>query len=343
MKYNYNIFFILFVFTMSQLLESEIDKSKFLESKIEEYETKIYQLWNSLKILTIAYNDSIEEFENLSEIAFNVDNIVIHKFLNCLLSAKKQLIDKLTFMTFSFQDLISELTETQIKRYLQECINFINEECTPELPYDWRVNAPMIPKPIVWIACLMQDPNRATNSYGIKQFLNCERPPDFTQHPIRDHPHTKFYDFELNTQKVIEALGFIFNDIDSDWRRKDLRTDNEVYQDELKLYGSEIQQYKDEYDSKFKLIKSHLDNLGPEYIISKESHRIKSLKYKRMSNYIEQALSILQSNFDSGQLLKLNEYIKFIDDKSETSNEIFQKMISDENHWYESQVKISKV
>lgn len=324
-----------------QLLSDTAEYESLLaKTQIDDHESLIYRHWKSLKIASITYRYFIDNLDMFPHLSNRECNRIMQKFLGNLLSAKKKLTFDITLLIPKLNVLIRKLSDTHIKGYLNDCIQYLNEQMVPEPAYDWRVyDDSMIPKPIIWIACLMLDPRREIDSYGIKDYLNCIRPSDFDKHPIRDHQHTELYGHELNPQKAIEALAFIFNDIDSDWQRKDLRTQDEIYQDEINFYGDDFQHFTNKFEKKVEIIKRHLIELGPDYIKSKEEHRIKFIKYDRMSRYMQQALSLLCSNFTDNEMKQLLLFNDFIDEEANASNQQFQKMIKDEERWYESQTE----
>ena len=262
--------------------------------------------------------------------------IRINIYMYMLQQGEEFLKQKLKDDLSEFDKLMNDLSYEELKEHVGNCIFFLNEQCTPDAVVDWR-EIPR-PTPLYWIWILMK---KSREGYGINEFINGDCPDEFFVHPIRGHPQIELYDNMLNPEKAIEAIGFIFNDLNEDWHKRDFRTVEEIEEDTKQeiefMHGSEDDESYKDSEMRYNRMKARMNERSEDDVKQREYSRLAYNKYKHFSINIKGSIHILKrifkdensSKYASGVILQ-----EMTEEKSNYYGSMFKKYTDEEHGWY---------
>lgn len=299
---------------------------------LNELENKMFNIHQNMITCKISNYYINELFKTIDEKASENVNV----YLYMLKEGEKHLKEELKNNILEFDKLMSDLSDEDLKEHVEECIWFLNEQCVPDAVVDWR-EIPR-PTPLYWMWVLMK---KSPQGYGINEFINGDCPEEFYVHPIREHEKVELYGSILNPEKAREAIGFIFNDIKHDWRKRDFRTEEEVQDDNKReiefLYGDEDDESYKESLIMYDRMKARMDERSEDDKKRKEDYRVNWINCDRASNNINLSVDILKDIFkdnykekyEIGQILG-----RITKSKSEDYNNMLKKYTNEEYAWY---------
>ena len=186
----------------------------------------------------------------LEHIFFYTQEFTDYKIKNntSKMSEYRNLIDNLWPQIKSILDTKSE---DEKMWFIEQCEEFLRIECGPDLVVDWREHPK--PYPMAW-AYILSLKITTPSEYKFENFKNGECLTKFTEHPLKEE------NIQIKYQKMLQAIGYIFNATDGHWQRGyDYMTPEEIEEHERAEreflgtpYNSDDGKYANYYDDDHK-------------------------------------------------------------------------------------------
>ena len=92
--------------------------------------------------------------------------------------------------------------------FIEECESFLHIQCGPPCVMDWRIYPK--PEPMAW-AYFLSSKIEEPSQYTFENFKNGECLEKFRDHPLKEE------NTQMKYQKMLEAIGYIFNATGESW------------------------------------------------------------------------------------------------------------------------------
>ena len=148
-------------------------------------------------------------FSLLDNMFFYTQEFTEYKIKNdtSKMSEYRTLIDNLLPQ---IKSILDTKTEDEKMWFINECESFLSIQCSPNSVVDWREYPE--PYPMAW-AYLLSLKIETPSAYTFENFKNGECLAKFTEHPLKEE------NIQIKYQKMLEAIGYIFNATDGTWKR----------------------------------------------------------------------------------------------------------------------------